>query len=126
MKPELCAYVLTLPADIRRHLLNVDGPGWLLTLESSDARLFDGPPELIAHDHAYLPVSPKDIAKHAAKLAGAVGHTIETFADRTTASVRFRVSDVVPGGKLTISDYADGDETGHRAAIGLLRKVMER
>lgn len=107
-------FVRALPLPVRIELANVDvdpAEMWLVRWSTSD-------------DVVHLPKNPLAIAEHAAKFVGAVGCTIERFADRRTASVRFRLSDVPPGGKLTVSVHHDNDPTGHLAACLLLAKVM--
>ena len=125
MTPALRDYILTLPLDVRRELIQCPGPAWLVTSESLSAYLFDEPPNIIADTHACLPVSPIAIALHAAKLLGVFEATVTvdtgggyTYANATTSpsegeEVPYQFADV------------ESDPTGHRAAIALLVKVMQ-
>lgn len=132
MTPELRDFVLALPLAVRQEIGKIDGLfWWCLTGLPGDALcevalgspvgVYDTP----GNNRACMPASAKDVASHAASLLGAAGHSIETFADRTTATAWFRAADVEPGGRLAVSDSSASDPTGHRAAIGLLMKVME-
>lgn len=127
MNPELRDYVLSLPLDVRLELAKCDGPGWWAVGAPGLGALVElmaGPPrgEIVFDDvsgnrRAWLPVSPIDIALHAATLGllGVVSVTVsEDGCSRAESLGLF-----VLGTDGTTPDY-----TGHRAAIALLQKVM--
>lgn len=134
MSPELREYVLSLPLDVRLELAKCEGPYWhlvgtLATVLSADSVRDDPLEDLVtvsgSHRRACLPVSPIAIALHAAKLLGAFEATItvDTGGGYTYANTTASPSE----GEEVPYQFADveSDPTGHRAVIGLLRKVME-
>lgn len=137
MSPELREFVLSLPLGVRQELAKCEGPAW--SMASSEkygtglAACADTERAIVTDAHywgrtAWLPVSPIAIALHAAKLGNY--DTAQVRVPRRTGKTWAWVTvDPDPsaewlGDRWTEAD-AESDLTGHRAAIALLRKVMD-